>query len=86
MSVSDLANLEPLPEIPPVPHRKHMRRRFQVKQETLARQLGVSIRTLWRWENGLVEPNHPAYREYCRILNSWQTQERNNREGLHNEH
>ena len=81
MTMEDLRELKPVPRLPPVSERVRLRKRFRQNQETLAKALGISIRTLYRWETGkdITDPessNHPAYREYAELLKSWQERER----------
>lgn len=45
-----------------------IRQRFGFSPEDLASALGVSVRSVWRWENG-AQPGRLAAREITRFLN-----------------
>lgn len=83
MSIDDLMEMEPLPRLPPVSERVRLRKRMNINQATLAKRLGVNPRTFYRWETGKdissgqeTQSSHPAFRDYARLLKSWQDRER----------
>jgi transcriptional regulator with XRE-family HTH domain len=47
---------------------REIRRRLHLSQEALARQLGVSMYTVHRWERGAVKPSALAKRELALFL------------------
>jgi DNA-binding XRE family transcriptional regulator len=70
MSVSDITEREPIPELPPASERKRLREHFGVTQKELAESVGVSRQTVVAWERGS-EPNGNERVKYARILNRW---------------
>lgn len=84
-TMEDLTELEPVPRLPPVSERVRLRKRFRQNQATLAKALGISTRTFYRWETGkdITDPEssiHPAFRKYAELLKSWQERERTEKE------
>ena len=49
---------------------KFYRKAAQMTQIDLAKALGVSIDTLWRWENGTGEPRWPDIKTMCQLFAS----------------
>ena len=47
---------------------KHLRERALLTQEALARRLGVTPMTVWRWENGERNPSLDVLKNIARIL------------------
>lgn len=47
---------------------KNYRRAAQMTQIDLAKALGVSIDTLWRWENGTGEPRWSDIKTMCQLF------------------
>lgn len=81
MPENELMALEPVPRLPPVSERVRLRKRFRANQATVAKNLGISTRTFYRWETGkdITDPEssrHPAYRDYAVLLQTWQEKER----------
>jgi DNA-binding XRE family transcriptional regulator len=86
MSVENLTDLVPVPHLPPVSERVRLRKRYRVNQEKFAKDLGISVRTFYRWETGkgIVNPDDiksPAYRKYAETLATWREKERTDNEG-----
>lgn len=71
MSITDLMHLEPVPELPPASERAKLRKRFSLTQDQLAEAIGVTVRTLSRWETGTVEPKGSKGAEYAKLLLAW---------------
>lgn len=46
---------------------KEARLNARYTQKEAARLLGVSVPTLWNWENGTSEPNVTAFRKMCEL-------------------
>lgn len=81
-TLAELMEMEPIPELPPPAERRRLRRRFGFTQEGLAEMIGISIRTLYRWETGkdVKSPNDPHYRDYAVLLAAWKETERKERQ------
>jgi DNA-binding transcriptional regulator YiaG len=71
----DLLNLEPVPELPPANERVRLREKFNLTQQQLADALMIDVRTLRRWEKGIVKPSGPPAVEYAKVLNTWKKKE-----------
>lgn len=67
---NDIANREPVPQLPPATERRRLRLAFGVTQDELAESLGVTTRTVRRWENGM-DPTGPTLIRYGKILAKW---------------
>jgi DNA-binding XRE family transcriptional regulator len=80
-TMEELTESKPVPRLPPVSERVRLRKRYRKNQETMAKSLGISVRTFYRWETGkdITDPessNHPSFRKYAELLQSWQQTER----------
>ena len=75
MSVADLMEREPVPDLPPASERVRLRKRFGLTQDEVADALSVSVRSLRRWERG-IDPRGTPRIAYARLLNSWLDAER----------
>lgn len=75
MTVTDLMEREPVPNLPPASERVRLRKRFGLTQEQVADALDVSVRSIRRWERG-VDPRPKERIEYAKLLNKWQDAER----------
>jgi DNA-binding XRE family transcriptional regulator len=72
----NLTELSPVPELPAHAERSRLRKRFGVTQTRLANELGVSRKTIIRWEAGESEPVGDNLNEYAAILSAWAETER----------
>jgi DNA-binding transcriptional regulator YiaG len=58
----------PDPRLPSPELRRAIRQQAGVSSTTLAASLGVSVRTLERWESGLTKPNPASALQYSAVL------------------
>jgi transcriptional regulator with XRE-family HTH domain len=81
MSVDDLINMEPIPELPPPSERVRLRKRFGFTQAGLARKIGISPRSFYRWETGkdIQFPTDPKYLDYVAVIVAWKETEQRER-------
>jgi DNA-binding transcriptional regulator YiaG len=61
---------EPLPKLPIPFDRKYYRHAMGLSRQQAAEQIGISPRTLLRWEQGQ-PPNPGNHRRYAVILDEW---------------
>ncbi len=71
--MTSILDREPIPDLPPPLKRKRLRERFGITQEEIATEMGVTPRTIRRWETGASPVGHKRVK-YAEILNSWQVQ------------
>jgi transcriptional regulator with XRE-family HTH domain len=76
MTVTELMEREPVPNLPPASERVRLRKRFGLTQEQVADALMVNVRSIRRWERGIDPREHTIRSEYAKLLNSWSEQER----------
>lgn len=72
----NLANREPIPELPEPAERARLRNLFGVTQSELADEIGVVRQMVNRYETGRSEPVGDNRINYARILNAWAETER----------
>lgn len=72
-----LTELNPIPSLPEPRERMRLRMAFGVTQAQIARELGVTRKSIYRWETGESEPTGTNRIEYARILDAWKRKERN---------
>lgn len=82
MSDIDIADREPIRDLPEPEERVRLRQRFGVTQEEVARALKVTRKTVSSWEQGISEPTGERRTRYANLLQRWQTREGGNRENL----
>lgn len=70
-SLEDLMSLKPLP---PASERVRLRKAVGLTQDQVADALGVSVRSVRRWEQGIDPRGSPA-KEYSQLLNTWKERE-----------
>lgn len=70
MTITDLANREPIPDLPPPSERVRLRKSRGVTQSELAGYLGVTRQTIVAWEHG-TEPTGTNREKYAGILRAW---------------
>jgi DNA-binding transcriptional regulator YiaG len=70
LALNSVRRAEPVPQLPTAPERKRLRLAFGVTQDDLANSLGVTPRTVRRWENGM-DPTGQALTEYASLLARW---------------
>lgn len=75
MSDFDLADREPIRELPEPRERIRLRQRFGATQEEVARALKVTRKTVSSWEQGISEPTGERRTRYANLLLRWQTRE-----------
>jgi DNA-binding XRE family transcriptional regulator len=68
---NDITEREPVARFPPARERRRLRELFGVTQEQLAENVGVSPRTMIRWEKGEGTPRGPKGIRYAEILAKW---------------
>jgi transcriptional regulator with XRE-family HTH domain len=54
---------------------------YDVTLEEIAEEFGVSITSVWRWENGISGPGKPYASKYRELLEIWARKEREAMEG-----
>jgi DNA-binding XRE family transcriptional regulator len=80
MNMTDLANREPIPELPRPKECVRLRKAFGITQDVLAKSLGVSRQTIIAWEYGRKEPMGEKRNNYAAILAAWSETERQTKE------
>lgn len=71
MTLCDLANREPIPELPPASERVKLRKSRGVTQQQLADYLKVTRQTIVAWERGSSEPTAENRQKYVDLLRIW---------------
>lgn len=61
----------PLLPLPSPDERRKLRDQMGVSRKAAAAELGVSVRTLLRWELGDTEPTASHHRKYEEMLRQW---------------
>lgn len=61
----------PLLPLPSPEERRKLRDQMGVSRRAAAAELGVSVRTLLRWELGDTEPTSDHHRKYEELLRQW---------------
>jgi DNA-binding transcriptional regulator YiaG len=74
LALNSVRRAKPVPQLPPAPERRRLRLAFGFTQESLAESLGVTTRTVRRWESGM-DPTGEALTEYASILANWRKTE-----------
>jgi DNA-binding transcriptional regulator YiaG len=67
---SEITEREPVPRLPPPARRRALRELYGVTQTELAAILGVTTRSVSRWESG-ANPTGPNLFRYSAILTRW---------------
>jgi DNA-binding XRE family transcriptional regulator len=77
--IESLMNLSPVPAVrlPEPAERTRLRTAFGITQARLATSLGISRKTIIRWEAGTAEPTGNKRIEYAAILSAWAETEKN---------
>ena len=73
--MNDLAEREPVRDLPEPVERVRLRMRYGVTQEELAQALGVTRKTVSSWEQGASEPTGDRRKRYASLLFRWQARE-----------
>lgn len=63
----------PLLPLPAPERRRELRKQMGITRAVASRELGVSPRTYYRWEEGIVDPHPGNHRKYSEQLTRWQT-------------
>ena len=71
----DIADREPIRELPEPGERVRLRQHFGVTQEEVARALKVTRKTVSSWEQGISEPTGERRTRYANLLLRWQARE-----------
>lgn len=54
--------------LPPPAERRRLRTALGIQQRELAEEVGVSVQTVWAWEQGRSEPNGSNRERYVSLL------------------
>jgi DNA-binding XRE family transcriptional regulator len=68
---ANITDREPIPDLPPPIRRKRLREHFGVTQDEIAAEIGVTTRTIRRWESDS-NPTGQVRIAYAAILKTWQ--------------
>lgn len=77
--MTEITEREPIPRLPSITERQRLRELFGVTQTELAASMGVSERTVIRWESGKVNPIGPNLIKYANVLAKWRERSRQRR-------